>query len=268
MSDWIYKRWGHLLDVQSSRHQLASPRRLAYYAAAVERKFGLPWIWGAIDGTVQPIARPMVQEELVYNGHKRLHALKYQFIALPDGMVFCSVPFVGRRHDAWIVAETKLVQWAERHAKNEDGEQLYLFGDQAYGVSQAILTKFRGNIISSYQADFNYIMSKYRVQVEWAIGMIPAQWPRFSVKRQQKTGASPVGQDWMVAVLLFNAKTCIVGNQISKHMGCNPPELHEYFTSTRIRRTWVSPDPELNGSGVNSQAAADNEEETLVEHVL
>ena len=268
LTGWIYRQWGYLLDVQSPKHSIALLRRLDHYAAAVNRKFGLPRIWGAIDGTVRLIARPVVQEELVYNGHKRTHALKYQIIALPDGLMFCSEPFVGRRHDAWIVAETGLVDWAERHAKSEDGQQMYLYGDQAYSVSHAILTTFRGNIISSYRSDFNYLMGKYRVQVEWAIGMVPAQWPRFSVKRQQKSGASPIGQDWMVAVLLLNAKTCVVGNQIGKYMHCNPPELDQYFSSPRVRRTWVSPDPRQDKSGVNLQEEADDEEETMVEHVL
>ena len=231
MSSWLYRRWAHLVDVQSRKHHLVSPRRLEYLAAAVERKFKLPRFWGAIDGTVRPIAMPVEQEELVYNGHKRCHALKYQFISCPDGLIFCSLPFEGRRHDAHIVTDTGLVQWAAQHAKNEQGEQLYLFGDPAYANSRAILTKFRGNIISSMQADFNYIMSKFRVQVEWAIGLIPNQWPRFSVKRRQQTGATPVGQDWLVGVLLFNAKTCLVGNQVSKRLRCDPPTLEEYFCS-------------------------------------
>ena len=36
--------------------------------------------WGFIDGAVRPICRPGENQRVVYNGHKRVHALKYQSI--------------------------------------------------------------------------------------------------------------------------------------------------------------------------------------------
>jgi len=33
--------------------------------------------WGFIDGTVRPICRPGENQRQVYNGHKRVHALKF-----------------------------------------------------------------------------------------------------------------------------------------------------------------------------------------------
>lgn len=43
--------------------------------------------FGFINGTVQPIFRPGEHQSLVYNGHKRVHALKFQSIALPSGLI-------------------------------------------------------------------------------------------------------------------------------------------------------------------------------------
>ena len=43
--------------------------------------------FGFIDGTVRPICRPQENQGIVYNGHKRVHALKYQSVALPCGMI-------------------------------------------------------------------------------------------------------------------------------------------------------------------------------------
>ena len=37
---------------------------------------------GFADGTVRPIARPDESQKVVYNGHKRVHALKFQCVAL------------------------------------------------------------------------------------------------------------------------------------------------------------------------------------------
>ena len=39
------------------------------------------------DGTVRPISKPGVNQRAVYNGHKRVHALKFQSLALPNGLI-------------------------------------------------------------------------------------------------------------------------------------------------------------------------------------
>jgi len=35
---------------------------------------------------VRPIARPDQRQRIVYNGHKRVHSLKFQSVALPNGL--------------------------------------------------------------------------------------------------------------------------------------------------------------------------------------
>ena len=40
-----------------------------------------------IDGTVRPICRPKQHQRVVYNGHKRVHSLKFQCVALPNGII-------------------------------------------------------------------------------------------------------------------------------------------------------------------------------------
>ena len=58
------------------------------YAHAVHQK-GSPLsnCFGFIDGTVRPICRPRENQRIVYNGHKRVHALKFQSVALPNGLI-------------------------------------------------------------------------------------------------------------------------------------------------------------------------------------
>lgn len=97
----VLRKWGHLLRVSSSRHRLLSLSRLERYTEAIKRKTGVDVIWGAVDGTIRTIARPEVNQEAVYNGQKRVHALKYQFVAAPDGLIFVSGPWdgeIGRAH--------------------------------------------------------------------------------------------------------------------------------------------------------------------------
>ena len=44
--------------------------------------------FGFVDGTVHPICRPgTVNQSLLYNGHKRVHVIKFQSVVTPDGMI-------------------------------------------------------------------------------------------------------------------------------------------------------------------------------------
>ena len=36
---------------------------------------------------MRPIARPNQQQRIVYNGHKWVHSLKFQSVALPNGLI-------------------------------------------------------------------------------------------------------------------------------------------------------------------------------------
>ena len=40
-----------------------------------------------MDGTVRQISRPGDNQHLVYNGHKRVPALKFQAVVIPSGLV-------------------------------------------------------------------------------------------------------------------------------------------------------------------------------------
>ena len=37
--------------------------------------------------TVRPICRPRVNQRIVYNGHKRLHAITFQSMCIPNGLI-------------------------------------------------------------------------------------------------------------------------------------------------------------------------------------
>ena len=43
--------------------------------------------FGFIDGTVRPIARPGTNQRILYNGHKRVYSLKFQAVAIPNGLI-------------------------------------------------------------------------------------------------------------------------------------------------------------------------------------
>ena len=83
---YIYATRRH--RIQQLNYQLLRPRNLKYYAVVVHWK-GAPLdnCFRFVDRTVRPISRPECNQRIVYNGHKSIHAIKFQSIVTPDGMI-------------------------------------------------------------------------------------------------------------------------------------------------------------------------------------
>ena len=83
--DFIYDNYCHL--VTEWNRDVLSSVALQQYSETISRK-GSPLnnCFGFIDGTVRPISRPGNGQRIVYNGHKRVHGLKFQSIALLNGL--------------------------------------------------------------------------------------------------------------------------------------------------------------------------------------
>ena len=45
------------------------------------------YCFGFVDETVRPISRPDELQRIVYNGHKGVHALKFQSLSLANGLI-------------------------------------------------------------------------------------------------------------------------------------------------------------------------------------
>ena len=84
--DHMYDMHGH--RISRWNHDILSPDQLEMYAAAITaRGVPLPNCFGFIDGTVRPIARPGENQRIMYNGNKRVHALKFPSVVLPNGLI-------------------------------------------------------------------------------------------------------------------------------------------------------------------------------------
>ena len=67
---------------------ILSPDNLERYAEAIHSKGAvLNNCFGFFDGTVCPICRPNANQKQVFNGHKKVHALKFQSVAIPNGLI-------------------------------------------------------------------------------------------------------------------------------------------------------------------------------------
>ena len=86
LMDCIFNNYGHRIS-QWYFDVLDRPL-LQEYADVIHRK-GAPLenCFGFKNGTVRPISRPGQHQGVVYNGHKHFHALKFQSVALPYGLI-------------------------------------------------------------------------------------------------------------------------------------------------------------------------------------
>jgi hypothetical protein len=82
VEDWIYQH--HHDKITQWNDNLLNSNALQLYADAITNCF--------VDGTVRPICRPGENQRIVYNGHKQVHALKFQSLTLPNGII---------AHPAW-----------------------------------------------------------------------------------------------------------------------------------------------------------------------
>ena len=81
-----YNRYCYLLP--NFNHPLLSPVQLERYETSVQdRGAALDNCWGFVDGTVRPLCRPQYHKRFLYNGHKRLHSIKFQSVVNPTCLI-------------------------------------------------------------------------------------------------------------------------------------------------------------------------------------
>ena len=206
--DHVYATHHHRL--QSWNQPFLQEDQLHSYAVAVHQHGApLPNCFGFIDGTVRPIARPQHNQRVVYNGHKRLHAMKFQSVVIPNGLIAnLSGPFEGKRHDSTMLNQSGLLNDL-RQVAFYNGEPLCLYGDPAYPLGVHLQGPYRNPNISPQQMQYNQAMSEVRVSVEWLFGNITNYFKFIDFKRQMKLNLSAVGKMYVVCTLLENAHTCM-----------------------------------------------------------
>ena len=227
--DLIDTNWGQLLE--NMNQPWLSPDCLMIFADSVYRKgAALDNVWGFIDGTVRACSRPQVNQRMLYNGHKRHHALKYQSVSTPSGMIANLFgPVEGKRHDFAMLAMSGLLQTLQQRSHGPNGELLCIYGDPAYPLRRHLLSPFSGAQLTQQQKYFNKSMSKARISVEWMFGKIVNNFKFIDFKKNLKVGLSCVGKMYRVSALLNNASTCLYKNKVSEYYGIDPPMLEEYF---------------------------------------
>ena len=83
--------------------------------AALQNSFGFA------DGTILRISCPKINQNSVYNGHERVPGIKFQSLALPNGLIGnFSGPYVGKWHDSTMLHESRLLPNLQRSVQNNN----------------------------------------------------------------------------------------------------------------------------------------------------
>ena len=115
MVDHIYQQ--HEEKLNDWNQPMLAPGQLKMYADTIlAKRAPLDSCFDFADSTIRRISRPKNIQRQVYNGHKRVHALKFQNVTLPNGMIAnLSGPYEGRRHDSFMLAESSLLNQLQQH---------------------------------------------------------------------------------------------------------------------------------------------------------
>ena len=123
--------------------------------------------WGFVNGTVRPISRPNESQKILYNGHKKVHAIKFQSVVAPNGLVANLYgPVQGKRPDSGMLAMCGLLDALQRYSVSSYGHTLCIYGDPAYLLRPCLQAPFREAVLTLDQQAWNKSMKEVHVSVE------------------------------------------------------------------------------------------------------
>ena len=146
----------------------------------------------------------------MYNGHKKVHAIKFQSIAIPNGLIANLYgPVEGKRHDSAILAQSQVLNQLQRLSFNPHGNILCIYGDPAYPFRPHLQSPFRGARLTDDQRAWNKLMSEVQVSVEWIFGDVVNYFKFLDLKKNLKICLSTVSKMYISCTLMHNARACM-----------------------------------------------------------
>ena len=105
---------------------------------------------------MRPICRPGQNQKCLYNGHKKVHAIKFQSITAPSGLVANLFgPVEGKKHDSGMLARSGVLNQLQRFSVDTNGNPLCIYGDPAYPLRLHLQGPFRGAGLTLFSVDTN-----------------------------------------------------------------------------------------------------------------
>ena len=136
---FLHERWGNLFTTMNQ--QWLSPNSLQVFANAIHDKCApLENYWGFVPATVRPMCRPGENQRTVYKGHKKIHAIKFQSVVAPNGLIANSFGTEeSRRPDSGMLGDSGLLRKLQQHAYGPNRNILCIYGDPVYPLRQQLM---------------------------------------------------------------------------------------------------------------------------------
>ena len=164
----------------------------------------------------------------MYNGHKRVHAIKFQAVSAPNGLrVHLSGSFEGKKHDSTMLYDSGLLSQLGQYSFSRNGNILCIYGDPAYPVKPQLLGPFGNLHLTADQKAWNKSTNSVLVSVEWIFGDFKNYFKFLDFKKNLKMQLSAVGKSFIVCTILQNARS--YGSVTSRSFEIDPPVLNRYF---------------------------------------
>ena len=228
----LYKRFGAKLR-SLDRERYTDEYILRLCRDGFQKNAIMDNIWGFMDATIRPCARPVRFQKVVFNGKNHVHSIKFQTVVSWDGMIaHVAGPWPGARHDSGIFAESSLPAVLDSLpcVSSAGSPAVALYADEGYALSNRVFVPYPDGRLDARHAAFNYTMSQSRITVEWGYHTILRSWTSLDFKRNLKIFKSPIGVYYIVAALLTNVQSCLnTYNDVSLYTGSTTPTLEEYL---------------------------------------
>ncbi|KZT66355.1 hypothetical protein DAEQUDRAFT_654579, partial [Daedalea quercina L-15889] len=155
------------------------PEQMAAARIRAEAKATHAWRGGifAVDGTPVPLAHKPGFFGVDFYGKDKLYAIQAIIIILIHNLLIVdyAVGKPGSAHDATGFKDTYFYKHHEELLQSDE----WIWADSAFTLTQWLITPFkapRGKQLTRRQRRFNYYLSKIRVAVEHAIGLLKIRW--------------------------------------------------------------------------------------------
>ena len=89
--------------------------------------------------------RPSIHQRVLYNGHKRCNAFKFQSVVALDGLIanlYGSVE--GKRHDRGMLIDSGLLNQLQQYSFGLNKRSLYIYGDPSNPLRVHLQAGFKG----------------------------------------------------------------------------------------------------------------------------
>lgn len=145
------------------------------------RKFKIPGVIGAIDGTFVAMVRPKMHEERYYC-RKGYHARNVLIINDSElNILHVDATFGGATHDNFIFNNTVIKGHLEQ--LHQTGETVYLLGDSGYAQRPYMMTPFSNPEPGTPEEYYNNLQSSARNTAERTIGILKGRFRCLLVHR-------------------------------------------------------------------------------------